>query len=246
MSKKEFSVEIFFLNKHNTKNNTFKPHSHNCYEIISFLKGYGKIIMGEREYFVEPHTYCIIPPERKHVECLDGYGEIVFIGFEFKGDGYNLKEGVFYNKHDKLALFQNVFEEYKNQYLGFETAANANLKLILLDALRNDITSDKSCKDLNYIKTYIEQHFDQKIDFNSLALLSGYSYDYFRYIFRKRFGISPQQYMIDIRLENAKRLLSTTSKSCTEIAYYCGFSNSGQMSAMYKKRFGISPSAVRK
>ena len=57
-------------------------------------------------------------------------------------------------------LKKNFFEEYKNQYLGFETAANANLKLILLDALRNDITSDKSCKDLNYIKTYIEQHFD--------------------------------------------------------------------------------------
>ncbi len=245
MNKKELEVKILFLNKHNTKSNAFKLHNHSCYEIVFFLEGSGRVVIGDNEYPINANTYCIIAPNTPHIECMEGYGEIAFIGFEQKSGGYKLQEGVYYDRRRVLPLFEGVFDEYKSQSVGFEMATKAYLELLLLDAIRNDTATENKCKDLNFIKTYIEQHFDQKIDFASLALLAGYSNDYFRHIFRKRFGVSPQQYMIDIRLRKADEMLRGTNKTCTEIAYCCGFSNSGQMSVMYKKKFGISPNEVK-
>lgn len=245
MNKKDLEAKILFLNKHNTKSNTFKLHKHSCYEIVFFLEGRGCVVLGDNEYSIEPNTYCIIAPKTLHFECIEGYGEIAFIGFELNRVEYKLQEGVYHDRGRVLPLFEGVFDEYKNQAKGYETAAEAYLRLLLLDAVRYDVTAENKCKDLDFIKNYIEQHFDQKIDFASLALLAGYSSDYFRHIFRKRFGVSPQQYMIDIRLKKADEMLRKTDKTCTETALDCGFSNSGQMSVMYKKKFGISPNKVK-
>jgi AraC-like DNA-binding protein len=79
-----------------------------------------------------------------------------------------------------------------------------------------------------------------------LSALTGYSYDYFRHIFKVAYGISPQDYLINVRLEQAKSMLHNTALSCTQIAISCGFSNSGQMSVMIKRRYGKSPLALRK
>lgn len=243
----EFKSRILFMNKHNTKNDMFKMHSHNCYEVVYFLTGSGKTIIGGKNYPVSAHSYCIIPPKADHIECIEGYGEILFIGFEYESSVYHLQEGVYHNSEiDKFSLFDNIFDEYKKQALGFETAADYLLKLFIITVFRNTQADDRKCKDLNYIKAYIEQHADQKINFRQLALLSGYSYDYFRHIFKKKFGISPQEYMIEIRLKNAKRLLENTNRTCTEIAYCCGFSNGAQLSAMFRKKWGVSPMDVRK
>lgn len=178
---------------------------------------------------------------------MEGYGEILFIGFEYNSSMYSLKEGCYYNGEvTKLSFFNAIFDEYKQQQLGFKDAADYFLRLFLISVLRNAKTDNKRCKDLAYIKTYIEQHADQKINFHELSALSGYSYDYFRHVFKQKFGSSPQEYMIDLRINNAKCLLEDTTLSCTEIAYRCGFSNSPQMTAMFKAKFNKKPTAFRK
>ena len=240
------TCKICFLNRHNTKENSFRLHSHNCYETIYFLSGNGTIIIKDKSYPFSANTYCIIPPETEHIECIEGYGEILFIGFEYQNERHALQEGVYYNgEFSGLDLFGRIFEEYKEQSLDFEDAANALLKLFLITVCRNGKTDSKKGKDLNHIKEYIEQHFDQKIDFKELASVSGYSYDYFRRIFKQYFSISPQQYMIDIRIRQAERMLRTTDLSCAEIAYCCGFSNHAQMTTMLKNAVGKTPLQLR-
>ena len=235
------------MNKHDTKNNTFKLHSHSCYEIVYFLTGSGKTMIGDKSQPVREHSYCVVAPGSEHIECIEGYGEILFIGFEYDDSSYRLEEGVYYNgEMTKLSLFNDIFNEYREQELGFEIASKALLELFLISVLRDTAPENKRCKDLYYIKAYIEQHADQKINFRELASISGYSDDYFRYMFKQKFGIAPQGYMIDIRLNNAKQMLNSTSLSCTEVAQRCGFSNSAQLSAMFKKKWGISPSDVKK
>ena len=237
---------ICFLNRHDTKSNYFKLHTHNCYEIIYFVKGNGNTFINGKSYSVSAGSYCIIPPHAEHVEKFDGYGEVLFIGFDYNSPNYILPEG---NCHtDKVvtkSYFNDIFNEFKRQEDGFKEAAEYLLRLFLLTLLRNANTNYVKCKDLNYIKTYIEQYAEQKINFRELAALSGYSYDYFRHVFKQKFGVSPQQYMINIRLNRAKRLLEETTLSCTEIAYRCGFSNSPQMTAMVKTKFKKTPTTFR-
>lgn len=238
--------KICFLSKHNTKNDAFKMHTHGCYELVYFLTGGGISIINGKSHPVSANCCCVIPPQTEHVEKMDGYGEIMFVGFQCDAVDEWLPEGVYANNPaERRTLFEGIFAEYKNQEPGFQAAADALLNLFLIAVARSSQTDERKCKDLHYIKTYIEQHADQKIRFKELAQLSGYSCDYFRHIFKQRFGIAPQEYLIDIRLRNARKMLEQTDLSCTEIAYQCGFSNSAQMSSMFKMKYGKSPVRYR-
>lgn len=238
--------KLCFLGQHDTKNNEFKLHTHNCYEIIFFVSGKGSIFIDNKTFPVTPFSYCIIPPHTEHTEILENNSKIQFIGFKFNCPKQKLESTVFYDSNKEISsFFYKIFSEYKEQEIGYETATASLLNLLLITALRNTAGESKKCKDLDYIKAYIEQYYNSKINFRELSSLSGYSYDYFRFIFKKKFGISPQTYMINIRLDRAKYLLENTSLSCTQVAFDCGFSNSAQMSLMFKQKFGISPSEIK-
>ena len=237
-------TKLCFLGQHDTRNNEFKLHTHDCYEIIYFASGSGSVRIGDMTFPVAAHSCCIVPPQCEHTEQLGQDSKIMFIGFEYSSDGRELTGTVF--QHAEIGtLFQKLFSEYKQQAVGYEVAIDSLLKLMLTIALRAVVNDGSKCKNLDYVKNYIEQYHGTKIDFGELAVISGYSYDYFRNIFKKRFGISPQGYLMDIRLSNAKYMLENTELSCTEIAYKCGFSNSAQPSMMFKKKFGVSPSAIK-
>ena len=243
----ESNRSLYFLNKHNTKSNEFKLHRHNCYEIIYVLSGSGRVVIGDRTYTVSENMYYVVSPKTYHTEQFEGYGEIFFIGFEHSNKALIPPNGVYRVIDMSMPLyFKKIIDEYKQQSGEYEIAAAAFLDLLLVTAIRTSGDTGKKCKDLEYIKTYIEQYYNQKINFAQLARLSGYSYDYFRHIFKGRFGASPQEYLIAVRLENASKLLAGHALTCTEVAYHCGFSTCAQMSSLFKRKFGVAPSAYKK
>ena len=242
----ERNRNICFLNKHNTHSNEFRSHTHNCYEIVYILSGSGRVVIGDETHRISRDTYYVVSPKTPHTEQFDGYGEILFVGFECRNEGLVYPNRVYSADADMLEYFKKIIEEYKRQGAEYEIAAGAFLDLLLVSTLRNINGTSRKCRDIEYIKAYIEQYFNQKINFGRLAKLSGYSYDYFRHIFKQRFGISPQDYLIEVRLENAKRLLKGTKLTCTEIAYNCGFSSGAQMSLLFKRKIGVSPLAYKK
>ena len=75
--------KLCFLGQHDTKNNEFKLHTHNCYEIIFFASGKGSIFIDNKTFPVTPFSYCIIPPHTEHTEILENNSKIQFIGFKF-------------------------------------------------------------------------------------------------------------------------------------------------------------------
>ena len=239
--------EVCFLGKHSARTNDFVLHSHNCHEVVYFLKGKGHMFIGGNTCAVYPHKYCIVPPNTEHMEQLEDDGEILFIGFNLKSGSCAGIDGL-YDRGNTHALdrLETILHEFKHQRVGYQEAANALLQLFLVEHLRQHTRESKECKDLHYVKTYLEQYYSQKINFRELSALTGYSYDYFRHMFRRTYGVSPQEYLIDVRLEQAKELLQSTTLSCTQIAAACGFSNGGQMSAMIKRKFESAPSVLRK
>ena len=243
---KRSDSRILFLNRHTTVNDEFKLHSHDCYEIIYFLSGNGIIIIDGVKYPVSADSCCIVPPKALHTEQLQNYGEIIFVGFSCDDIGPDLnKKPVVTNKIMRV-YFEKIIDEYTKQEFGYEVAAKSLLELLFIMYLRANNAESKKCKDMVFIKSYIEQYYNKKINFSELAILSGYSYDYFRYVFKKEFGCSPQNYMINTRINNAKKLLVSTNLSCTEIAYNCGFSNGAQMTSIIKNKLGKTPMELRK
>ena len=78
-----------------------------------------------------------------------------------------------------------------------------------------------------------------------IALELNISYSGFRRAFREFTGTSPLKYIIELKLNEAKRLLSTTFLSVKEIAYKLNFDNPDYFPVFFKKRTGLTPIEYR-
>ena len=78
-----------------------------------------------------------------------------------------------------------------------------------------------------------------------LAAACGISEVYFRRLFSARLGTSPKQYILDIRIQKARQLLSEGGLKISAVAELCGFSGSYHFSRVFRQRMGVTPSDYR-
>jgi AraC-like DNA-binding protein len=92
------------------------------------------------------------------------------------------------------------------------------------------------------ITAYIEEHLPKRMPLSTLAQLVRLSRYHFCRAFKQSFGVSPQRYQNDRRIEYAKRLLANPDLSVTEVALQVGFGSSTSFAAAFRKITGLSPS----
>ena len=80
---------------------------------------------------------------------------------------------------------------------------------------------------------------------DELAAACGISEVYFRRLFSARLGVSPKQYILDIRLQKAKQLLAEGGLKISAVAEMCGFSGSYHFCRLFRRRLGVTPSDYR-
>ncbi|SFM17015.1 iron complex transport system substrate-binding protein [Paenibacillus sp. 1_12] len=88
---------------------------------------------------------------------------------------------------------------------------------------------------------YMKEHYSDTITVESLAALLDCSPRHLTRLFQERIGHSPLDYLIGIRMDMAKRLLSTTDATIQEIAYGLGYQDRYYFSRLFKKHIGSSP-----
>ena len=93
---------------------------------------------------------------------------------------------------------------------------------------------------------YIREHYDEIISVSQLAKLENYNLSYFNEWFKQQTGVSPGQYLRNVRMEKAKELLLTTQYSMLEIALQVGYQNPAAFSRAFSQTVGQSPTAYRK
>lgn len=98
---------------------------------------------------------------------------------------------------------------------------------------------------INQAKTVMREDMDNQ-PLEEIAESLGISYSLFRREFRRKCGISPGQYRLELRLAKAKELLYSTNMSIAEISSMLHFECIGQFSTFFKKRTGIPPHEFRK
>jgi len=96
-------------------------------------------------------------------------------------------------------------------------------------------------KEISWIKEYIDEHFTNPIDITVLSKQVYLSPNYLRKKFVEAYGTTIQRYIIDMRLGLVKKLLLTTNKSLSEIAYSSGFNSQSHMNVMFRSAFGVTP-----
>lgn len=88
---------------------------------------------------------------------------------------------------------------------------------------------------------YINEHYQEKISLEEVAASAGISSSEAGRCFQKYYGKAPIEYMIEYRLDQARRLLESSELSVKEIGFECGFYDPSYFTRIYRKHFGITP-----
>ena len=96
------------------------------------------------------------------------------------------------------------------------------------------------------IREYCESHLHERIAVSDLADLSGLGPHRFGRAFKASCGQSPQQYLIWLRLEQAKTMLRGTTLPIADVALACGFFDQSHLTSTFTRLAGVSPSRYRR
>lgn len=95
------------------------------------------------------------------------------------------------------------------------------------------------------VEEFIDKNFRDEIRLQQLAEIASMTPTAFSRFFRLRTGKSISDYVIDVRLGHAARMLADSTNSVVEICYDCGFNNVSNFNRIFKKKKGCTPSAFR-
>jgi AraC-like DNA-binding protein len=93
---------------------------------------------------------------------------------------------------------------------------------------------------------YIEEHYREKCTLNQIAAHAERSPIYFHDVFQDVMGMTPYEYIAQLRLDEAKRLLSLSDMDPCDIAAYCGFCSQSYFNFVFKKAMGMTPLNYRR
>ncbi|TAL02496.1 MAG: AraC family transcriptional regulator [Verrucomicrobia bacterium] len=99
---------------------------------------------------------------------------------------------------------------------------------------------------LRQITDWMREHIAEEFNLNRLAAQAGLSKFYFNRLFKSAAGTSPSHYHINLRMDEAKRLLRETKKSVVEVALDVGYRNPSHFEQIFRRETGLSPSDYRR
>ena len=94
--------------------------------------------------------------------------------------------------------------------------------------------------------TYFNENYNQDISIENYAQTRGMSVSWFIRNFKKYTGMTPMQFIVLLRVNNAQILLEQTNYSIYEIAKIVGYDDQLYFSRLFRKQKGVSPSQYRK
>lgn len=143
------------------------------------------------------------------------------------------------------SLFQTVIENYTKSTQDAYMKVQGAMDLLLSDFFGGGGADRHALLKFEPVLRYIEGHYREPIALDELSALMNISTMYFSNFFKQTFHISPKQYILNLRLTEAQRLLLESDLSVKEIAYAVGFENESYFSEFFTAKVGISARKFR-
>ncbi len=164
-----------------------------------------------------------------------------------------IKDSNFLHRHIFLSdgkelyqLIHNIQTEFSQQKIFFREKCSSMLKTILIDMHRIEPTKSKNAIEVvEFLLSYISENFTENLSNKKLAALTGYHEYHLNRIFKRLTGSSIHQYIIRLRINEAKRLTANTDLPLNLIAEKSGFTSDTYFSAYFKKETKMTPSEYR-
>lgn len=226
----------------------------NVYMLHYITDGKGRIFGGE---FDANHAYIVTPGE---LEILEADADFPYETYWIMFHGTEVEKiiercylpnhsGVFEfgkNKacaeilHDLLFETQSV-NEFEESY-AMQAALYKILSIHMSSALSN---SGDTLTVAAQLKAFIDRNYSKPIRIDGIAAQMNYSPSHIYRAFKQTYGLSPKSYLLTVRLEKAKQLLSEKI-SVSEAAYAVGFGDPLYFSRIFSRTTGQSPTEFKK
>ena len=149
--------------------------------------------------------------------------------------------------HDFVhAAFDEAAELSANSAVG---VADSLIDLLLLPLREADTTFDRVGPEAMYVRAqaFIREHLrDPELSIDQISAALGCTKRYLHMVFSER-GMTVSDYIWRARLQHCRQELEThAGKTITDVAFSWGFSSSSHFSRVFRKCFGVAPSAIHK
>lgn len=138
---------------------------------------------------------------------------------------------------------KSILSEFLEHKIFFREVCNAKLKEILILIHRNDLNKSST---INEVIAYIHENFQNEITNKELAEIAGYHEFHLNKLFINHTGTTMHNYILNLRINEAKRLILNTKLSFAEIALQTGFNNYTYFCSYFKKIVGLTPFQYKK
>lgn len=152
---------------------------------------------------------------------------------------------VLYNMFTAQSQLESVLKEFEYKKTFYRELASSVLRQVIFELLRIIIPGARRGAIVDSVLEYIHAHYSEDIDNESIAAHVGYHSYYLNRIMKLAIGTTIRQYIIDYRIEIAKRHLAQTKLSILAVSELCGYRNLCNFSVDFKKKTGMSPSRYR-
>ena len=150
-----------------------------------------------------------------------------------------------YNWLDRLATQEQGFYSVMNFLrILYELSLYDDARVLSSSSFAKIETTSESRR-VQKVQRYIAAHYKEDIRLGFLADMIGMTPVSFSRFFHLRTGKTLSDYIIDIRLGYATRLLVDSSRTIAEICYDCGFNNLSNFNRLFKRKKGCSPKEFR-
>lgn len=141
--------------------------------------------------------------------------------------------------------------EYNRNAIGNEFIVKQLLCCVLINILRidkqkNGYSNETAVKSIEILIKYLKNNMSSKITLAELANLLHFTPEYVCRYFKKHMGVSIYTYLTELRMDRAKELLTNSSYSVSDIAFYCGYQYLSNFQKTFKKHTGMTPSEYKK
>ncbi|WP_098749354.1 AraC family transcriptional regulator [Paenibacillus sp. EZ-K15] len=223
----------------------------------------GCLFLGEEDmqWALGPGDSVVLLPDAYHYAVQGCQEETSFYWLHFQSaassaaDDDSISHNIKLPRHGPIPYPEQAYQLFDSLHLlateprstAFWREQTLFIELLeLLDPSRSDQEQSRVRKIAEQVESYIKMHYREPISNARLSSDLHFHYNYLTRCMKESHGVTPTEYLLQYRLDQAKRLLLTTQWSMARIAEHVGFQYPPYFSRRFSARFGLSPLQFRK
>lgn len=256
----QYGIQLY-ESKHNA-GDTIEEHSHKIHQFLYVIDGHGMITLdGSGQELIQDHLVCIVPFSNHEVISNDHLTLLVlgidtslmesrlpqnFMSERFS-KSFAIKLNPFHSSDIRALLRKMLFEQAsKDELSEFALTIYVQEFLYILTKAQSTIhIQDANSIRAEKIKSYIDSFYYELLTSHDIAAKLGISARYVNSIFKEQFKVTPLQYLNQVRISIAQKMLAETEKEIVSICFEVGYDSLSTFYRAFKNSTQLSPNKYR-